>query len=458
MKMSCSLGISVMILLLLVCIIPMTVNAAGYTVSGYVFQDQNRNGIKDTGDPGMAGVTVTISKVVTTGIQPTPVKTTTNSKGYYTFSGLAAGTYSVVESVPQDYFNSTPSKATISIKTTSVTANFGNARYNAYVYAPDQLYVINTGSDAITKIISGLDNTYQLAETPDHKKAFVAGEAHVYVLNLSTNAITKTINVGGSWVAVRPDGKKAYVPNNNGYLYVIDTATYAYSKIYLGPNLGYVAITPDGKKAYVDGGGYMYILNTATNAVTKKYLGGTLGKIAITPDGKYAFVANGDGYLYSINVATGALMKTRIGDFMPGGMAITPDSRQIYMTGQTNKLIALNTATLARKTLTLPYTVASGTDNVVIARTGNMAYVSVGDEPDLSVIGYLIPVDTSTNTVKAGINTGAITTFSAITPDGKKIYSASYTDAMQPLIITNIPGRSATSMDLVQSVRYIVIG
>ncbi len=458
MKISCLLGISIMAMLLLVCIIPATVNAAGYTASGYVFQDQNRNGIKDTNDPGMAGVAVTISKVVTTGVQPAPIGTTTNTNGYYTFSGLAAGVYSVVESTPQNYVNSTPSKATITIKTTPVTANFGNAPSNAYVYAPDQLYVVNTKSDAVTRIVSGLDNTFQLAETPDHKKAFVAGESHVYVLDLGANAIVKTINVGGSWVAIRPDGKMAYVPNNNGYLYVINTTTYVYSQMFLGPNLGYVAITPDGKQAYVDGGAYMYIINTANNAVTKKYLGGTLGKIAITPDGKYAFVANGNGYLYSINVATGALMKTRIGDFMPGGMAITPDSRQIYMTGQTNKLIALNTATLARKTLTLPYTVASGTDNVVIAPTGNMAYASVGDEPGLGVIGFIVPVDTSTNTVKAGINTGAITTFSAITPDGKKIYSASFTDAMQPLIITNIPGHSATSMDLIQSVRYIVIG
>lgn len=458
MKISCSLGISIMVVLLLACVIPATVNAAGYTVSGYVFQDQNRNGVKDSNDPGMAGVAVTISKVVTSGVQPAPVKTTTNANGHYTFSGLAAGTYNVVESVPQTYFNSSPSKARISIKTASMTANFGNAPYNAYAYAPDQLYVINTKTDAIVKTISGLDNTYQLSETADHKKAFVVGETNVYVIDLGANTIAKTINIGGTWVAARPDGKKAYVTNNNGYLYVIDATTYTYSQIYLGPNLLYVAITPDGKQAYVDGGGYVYIVNTATNAVTKKYLGGTLRKIAITPDGKYAFVADDNGYLYSINVATGALMKTGFGDIAPGGMAITPDSKQIYVTDASNKLYALNTATLARKVLTLPYSITNSDDSIVVARTGNMAYVNVGYEMDFGVIGNIIPVNTASNVVNAGINTGAIPVYSAITPDGNKIYSASFTDMERPLVVTDLTSRSVSSMDTIQSVRYIVVG
>jgi uncharacterized protein (DUF2141 family) len=64
------------------------------TITGYVYNDLNGNGSFDTGEPGINGVTVTLSNGATT---------TTNASGFYSFTNLAAGTYSVTETDRNGY-------------------------------------------------------------------------------------------------------------------------------------------------------------------------------------------------------------------------------------------------------------------------------------------------------------------------------------------------------------------
>ena len=59
-------------------------------IGDYVWQDMNANGIQNTGEPGIGGVTVDLYKVGTAGIFAT---TTTNSSGYYSFTQLESGEY-----------------------------------------------------------------------------------------------------------------------------------------------------------------------------------------------------------------------------------------------------------------------------------------------------------------------------------------------------------------------------
>jgi hypothetical protein len=68
------------------------------SVSGSVYQDSNGNGALDAGEPGIAGVTVSLSGSAS-------ATTTTNGSGAYTFSSLAAGNYSVDYTVPTGYAN-----------------------------------------------------------------------------------------------------------------------------------------------------------------------------------------------------------------------------------------------------------------------------------------------------------------------------------------------------------------
>ncbi|MEP7345470.1 MAG: SdrD B-like domain-containing protein, partial [Gemmatimonadaceae bacterium] len=63
------------------------------TIGDFVWNDSNGNGVQDTGEPGLAGVTVTLSGAAS-------ATTTTAANGSYSFDNLVAGTYTVTVSTP----------------------------------------------------------------------------------------------------------------------------------------------------------------------------------------------------------------------------------------------------------------------------------------------------------------------------------------------------------------------
>ncbi|NML14997.1 SdrD B-like domain-containing protein [Azohydromonas caseinilytica] len=78
-----------------------TVNATA--VSGYVYHDLNGNGLKDANEPGIPGVTVTLSGTRTDGQPFTTLTTTSNSSGLWSFLSVPPGTYTVTETRPSGY-------------------------------------------------------------------------------------------------------------------------------------------------------------------------------------------------------------------------------------------------------------------------------------------------------------------------------------------------------------------
>ena len=67
--------------------------------SGYVYVDANDNGIKESGEAGIKGVKIILTGTNDLG-QSVRVTTTTNANGYYIFTGLRPGTYTVTEAQP----------------------------------------------------------------------------------------------------------------------------------------------------------------------------------------------------------------------------------------------------------------------------------------------------------------------------------------------------------------------
>ncbi len=65
------------------------------TIGNFVWHDYDRNGIQDAGEPGFSGVTVRLTN--SSGVVLT---TTTESTGFYQFSGLLSGNYSVCFTTP----------------------------------------------------------------------------------------------------------------------------------------------------------------------------------------------------------------------------------------------------------------------------------------------------------------------------------------------------------------------
>ncbi|MGB3916959.1 MAG: SdrD B-like domain-containing protein, partial [Thiothrix litoralis] len=74
------------------------------TVSGYVLEDRNANGVQDSGEPGIAGVSITLVGNDVFG-NPVTATTSTNADGLYSFS-VPPGTYTLTETNPADYLSS----------------------------------------------------------------------------------------------------------------------------------------------------------------------------------------------------------------------------------------------------------------------------------------------------------------------------------------------------------------
>src|SRR6516165_7217959 len=91
----------------------------------------------------------------------------------------------------------------------------------------------------------------------------------------------------------------AYLPNLlPASVYVIDTATNQISATVPLPSMSNpfdAAIAPDRKKVYITGqNGFVFVLDTATNTVAANpiVVGGLTAGIAVAPDGKHAYVAS----------------------------------------------------------------------------------------------------------------------------------------------------------------------
>lgn len=97
----------------------------GSTVSGVVFDDLNGNGVQDSGEAGLAGVTMRLTSAATGAI----LTTTTDATGAYTFTGLAPGGYTVTEVDPAGYVSTTPNIVTVTAPLGgTASANFGDQR------------------------------------------------------------------------------------------------------------------------------------------------------------------------------------------------------------------------------------------------------------------------------------------------------------------------------------------
>ncbi|HET6249141.1 MAG TPA: SdrD B-like domain-containing protein [Tepidisphaeraceae bacterium] len=78
------------------------------TISGTVFSDNNLNGVQDTGEPGVAGVTVFVDLNHSGQYVSGDPMATTDANGLYTITGVTPGSYSLGETVPTGYTQSTP--------------------------------------------------------------------------------------------------------------------------------------------------------------------------------------------------------------------------------------------------------------------------------------------------------------------------------------------------------------
>ncbi|MFO1491687.1 MAG: SdrD B-like domain-containing protein [Kiritimatiellia bacterium] len=76
-------------------------------IGDFVWEDLNGNGLQDVGEPGIPNVTVTLLN----GVNAVVANTTTTASGFYAFTGINAGTYSVrfdLTTLPAGFVATTP--------------------------------------------------------------------------------------------------------------------------------------------------------------------------------------------------------------------------------------------------------------------------------------------------------------------------------------------------------------
>jgi uncharacterized repeat protein (TIGR01451 family) len=150
------------------CVITIVPAPCTATVSGSVLRDCDANGSL-TGEAGLSGVTVTLKNG-----SATVATTSTGANGAYTFSGLAAGAYSVVVTPPANYVQTIDPDGTKDSKTSITLVNCQNAANVSFGYtgtAPS-VFLKKTGP---AYAIAGQTITYTFAVTNTGNTCFYGG-------------------------------------------------------------------------------------------------------------------------------------------------------------------------------------------------------------------------------------------------------------------------------------------
>jgi alpha-tubulin suppressor-like RCC1 family protein len=170
------------------------------TLGGVVYDDKNNNGVKDTGEGGIAGVALALSG-------PTTRAATTDANGNYTFANLPGGTYAIAETQPGGYLDGLETAGTLG----------GNT-------------AVNDTISAITLPIAGTGTNYRFGERLATVKAWgdnassqlgdgTTTDRTIPVSVGTLNGATAIAHSGKHGLAVMADGTvRAWGQNGSGQL------------------------------------------------------------------------------------------------------------------------------------------------------------------------------------------------------------------------------------------------
>jgi YVTN family beta-propeller protein len=220
--------------------------------------------------------------------------------------------------------------------------------------ARDTVTVIDTATNQVATRIptpEGLTLTTGVAIAPDGSRAFVLvqgdGDAGgMCVIDTASQSISHT-TTGLSFepfgVDLSPDGKHAYVSHFGDSGMLIELAGQN-AEVLPFPFEGrfWMAITPDGRRAYVgrDHNDDVFVtdLTTATVTATVPTLR-NIADVTITPDGRLVYVSQGGGHGSEPNVMVVDTATDKVtccpaswANAQPRGMAIAPDGKHAYVT------------------------------------------------------------------------------------------------------------------------------
>ena len=383
-------------------------------LSGHIFVDGNDNGVQDTGDTNLAGVTVTL---LNSSSASTGVTAVTDANGFYQFTGLIPGSYAVAFAKPAGYsfdtLKGTNANAAVdSIVNTAgqttpvaVVAGAATPNQNAGVFVPAPgIQVTKTAN--VSSAAAGAQVTYTYS-------VYNNGSAPVSSLVLTDNGGTSSTTVD--------DFSPTYISGDTNKNAILDPGeTWSYSTS-VAPPQGYVFSgqpTSDGAvsgNAFIEvRNGYMIVSLTNT-AVNIRADGQEITNFAVELGSSAAGA--------SLGSAAGALIKIGAGGVVIADTVDTITGWTASASGNSVSLSALNKGkpsnliigstdvngyySNANSSVTQHQPAIQGTGTFVIAVPGLTSSTAVksfaigfGTTPGATITGTLTPT-VVTNTVKA---------------------------------------------------------
>jgi len=287
---------------------------------------------------------------------------------------------------------------------------------------------VNTGSSPVVAHISVTSKNANVAYIPDYDLNTVSA------VNTITNKIIGTIPVGANpgFVAISPDGKKAYVANVSGSsLSVINTQTNQVKDISISDSPTGLIFSKDGTRAYIAGAsGVCTVIDVANDAVltTLTLPPGGAG-LAISDDGKWLYATNfstGDVRVYDINSNAEIIYIPTVGARYA---ATSPDGTKIYVTGSYSNSVYVIDA--ASNTLSATINLTADAEGIGVSPDGSRIYVTNQSAGTVTVI------NATNNSVMITLAVGKSPQGISVTPDGKYVYVANAESGTLSVISTS---------------------
>jgi len=303
-----------------------------------------------------------------------------------------------------------------------------------------------TGSTAPVLVPS---NTTPVPQTPCSVRAYVPNNNRtLFVVDTSSNTVLTTIGVGfdPEGVAVNDAGTRAYVGNfESNTVSVIDTsANVVLTTVPVAIEPGFLALNPSGTRLYVthQNIGLVSVIDTSTNTVlTTIPVGGGPDGVAVNRVAARAYVVNNfAGTLSVIDTDSNTVLTTVPVGVNPIDVAVNSAGTRAYVTnalsGDLSVIDTVSNTVLA----TVP--LGRGGGLLALNPVGTRAYI-------LSV-DVVIVFDTTLNTVLTTITLEGETHGIAFSPEGTRAYipitaisTISVIDTSTNTELTSIAGFSA---------------
>ena len=397
------------------------------TLGDYVWFDANGNGLIDSGETGVGGVTVDLLNAAGTSVLST---TTTTSSGYYSFTNLTAGTYAVQFVAPSgDGFTTqgvgtnpaldSSANATTGI-TAPVTLTAGQVDNNVeaglmqlssaigVLKLPATLAVGQGGSETYSFTVTNTGNTALTNVTVVDNIGTAAQPVNV-TPTLVTSGTNGTLAPGASWTytqtvsAITGDGVSAGSLTANAILKDFNAVIYGNGSTpsdiqgaaVIGGNFSGATVDSSPSGSLPTGFGALTVFgSTSGNAINlnnggKAYVGGTKGaKINFNGGGSY--IAAPSTTISALQTTLNALSTSLSQLAATGTLPATGNNEVIKATPGANGIAVID-LTAAQLAAIPSFTVnLNGASSLIFNVNGSSANFNANDESGTTGAGNII--------------------------------------------------------------------